>query len=37
MKRGVALEKQVGPQPEPGLVRHAGTWQTVRLSGARFR
>ena len=37
MKRSVALEKQVGPQPAPRCVRHAGTWQTVRLSGARFR
>ena len=37
LKRSVVLEKQVHRQPAPGFVRHAGTWQTVRLSGARFR
>ena len=37
MKRSVALEKQVRRQPAPGLVRRASTWQSVRLSGARFR
>ena len=37
LKRSVALEKQVRRQPAPEFVRHASTWQTVRLSGARFR
>ena len=37
LKRSVALEKQMRRQPAPGCVRHTGTWQTVRLSGARFR
>ena len=37
LKRSVALEKQVRRQPAPGFVRHASTWQTARLSGARFR
>ena len=37
LKRSVVLEKQVRRQPAPGFVRHASTWQTVRLSGARFR
>ena len=37
LRRNVTLEKQVRRQPAPGFVRHASTWQTVRLSGARFR
>ena len=37
LKRSVALKKQVRRQPAPGSVRHASTWQAVRLSGARFR
>ena len=36
-RRSVALEKQVRRQPAPGFVRHASTWQTARLSRARFR
>ena len=37
VKRSVALEKRMRRQPAPEPVRHAGTRQTVRLSGARFR
>ena len=37
MKRSVALEKQVRPQPATGVIRRAGTWRTTRLAGALFR
>ena len=37
LKRSIVLEKQVRRQPAPGFVRHASIWQTVPLSGARFR
>ena len=37
LRRSVALEKKVRRQPAPGFGRHASTWQTVRLSGSRFR
>ena len=37
MKRSVALEKQVRRRLATGLVRHASTWQTTRLAGARYR
>ena len=37
LKRSVALEKQALSQPARGLIHRGSTWQTVRLSGARFR
>ena len=37
LKRSVALKKQTCRQPGWGSIARGRTWQTVRLSGARFR
>ena len=37
LKRSVALTKQTRRQPGRGSIACGSTWQTVRLSGARFR
>ncbi|MDE0395562.1 MAG: hypothetical protein OYK82_12380 [Gammaproteobacteria bacterium] len=37
LKRSVALSKQARSQPGRGSIHRGSTWQSVRLSGARFR
>ncbi|MDE0081293.1 MAG: hypothetical protein OXT72_01440 [Gammaproteobacteria bacterium] len=37
IRRSVALEKQVRPQPATGVIRRAGTWRTTRLARGLYR